>query len=95
MLKKVADKTSGRKVLKYGAIYCSGAMAPYMMYRAANHVVKSSGSKKKDYFEDADMESINIANGFNEDIFVRVDTAIINVCKVLCIYVLMHMSFVC
>ena len=42
-------------------------------------VVKPASSKKKEHFEEADLESINIANAFTEDVFVRLDTAIVNV----------------
>lgn len=47
----------------------------YWTYRAAKHVVV----EVKEHFDESDKEYIHIANGYNDDIFVRVDITIIKV----------------
>ena len=74
MSKKDYEDSTAHNVLKYAA---------FPSYQVCLYVVKSlRSSKKKSYFEEADRESINVANGFHKDILVRVDTAIVDVSDV-------------
>ena len=74
MSKKDWEKSTAHTVLKYGT---------FPNYQICRFVVKSIREYKKNaHFKEAELKSINVANGFLEDILVRVDTAIVYVSDV-------------